>query len=188
MRRLLEAMRSHEGLNAIYFSDSIGSYGQSAPREGASVDWLVSNPTQDPGSDYGIQKREIRELLAYYRREYNFDCRFAIIPGVLHTGASWGGGTTEYALDALHAASKGEFYICPVAEHERLPMIHSADLIEGLLALMSAPEETFPFEKLGGIPIAGFSFSPSDLFSIIVKQIPSYDGKFSYDFVKICNF
>jgi len=181
MHRLLEAMRSHEGLNTIYFSDSIGSYGYDAPRENASVEWLVNNPSQDPGSDYGIQKREIRELLARYHREHNFDCRFAIIPGVLHTGASWGGGTTEYALDALHAASKGEDYVCPVPETERLPMIHSADLIEGLVALMTAPAETFPFEKLGGVPIAGFSFSPSELFSLIVKKIPSFQKKFSYD-------
>jgi threonine 3-dehydrogenase len=37
----------------ICFSDSIGSYGLKAPREGATADWLVENPTQDPGSDYG---------------------------------------------------------------------------------------------------------------------------------------
>lgn len=181
MRRLLEAMRAHEGLDTIYFSDSIGSYGCDAPRENASVEWLVGNPTQDPGSDYGIQKREIRELLAQYHREHHFDCRFAIIPGVLHTGATWGGGTTEYALDALFAASKGEHYACPISETERLPMIHSTDLIEGLIALMTAPAETFPFEKLGGVPIAGFSFSPSDLFATITKKLPSFEGKFSYD-------
>jgi threonine 3-dehydrogenase len=37
----------------ICFSDSIGSYGLSAPRKEATADWLVKNPEQDPGSDYG---------------------------------------------------------------------------------------------------------------------------------------
>jgi len=37
----------------ICFSDSIGSYGRSAPRNEATADWLVANPTQDPGSEYG---------------------------------------------------------------------------------------------------------------------------------------
>ena len=32
------------------------------------------------------------------------DPRFAVLPGVLHTEAVWGNGTTEYALDALLAA------------------------------------------------------------------------------------
>ena len=33
----------------VLFSDSIGSFGASAPRVGASAAWLVANPSQDPG-------------------------------------------------------------------------------------------------------------------------------------------
>ena len=42
------------------------------------------------------------------------DSRFAVIPGVLHSDHRWGAGTTEYALDAMQAAARGEKFICPV--------------------------------------------------------------------------
>jgi nucleoside-diphosphate-sugar epimerase len=80
MKRLLGAMKTY-GPRFLLFSDSIGSYGKEAPRKEASVRWLVDNPKQDPGSDYGVQKREIRALMDMYQQHYGFDCRFAIIPG-----------------------------------------------------------------------------------------------------------
>jgi len=53
--RLIKAMdkANMPAETKICFSDSIGSYGRSAPRNEATADWLVENPTQDPGSDYG---------------------------------------------------------------------------------------------------------------------------------------
>lgn len=56
-----------------------------SPREGATAQWLMEHPDQDPGSDYGIQKRECRQLLHEYADLHQFDARFIIIPGVLHT-------------------------------------------------------------------------------------------------------
>ena len=56
MDRVLQAMRRH-GVPNICFSDSIGSYGKEAPREGATAKWLLENPGQDPGSDYGEERR-----------------------------------------------------------------------------------------------------------------------------------
>ena len=101
-----------------------------APRVGATARWLHENPTQDPGSDYGRQKRACRELMAQFTRERGGDSRFAVLPGVLHTDMVWGNGTTEYALDALlaaphqqtkHGLPAGGAYICPVDPEVRLP-------------------------------------------------------------------
>jgi threonine 3-dehydrogenase len=39
-----------------------------------------------------------------FARDHGGDPRFAVLPGVLHSEAVWGNGTTEYALDALLAA------------------------------------------------------------------------------------
>ena len=66
---------------------------------------------------------------------YGWDTRWAVIPGVLHGDESWGGGTTEYALEALQAASKGEAFACPVSPDVTLPMIFVDDLMRWLLAL-----------------------------------------------------
>ena len=96
MQNVLRAM-SEVGARRICFTDSIGSFGAEAPRTGATARWLHENPTQDPGSDYGRQKRACRELMAQFVREHGGDARFAVLPGVLHNNPVWGNGTTEYA-------------------------------------------------------------------------------------------
>lgn len=177
MSNLLEVMLDL-GLDRIMFSDSIGSFGRSSPRDGVSASWLVSNPSQDPGSDYGVQKRKCRELLWKYAEEHNFDTRFVIIPGVLHSDSSWSGGTTEYALDALYAAVKGEKYVCPIPRGVKLPMIHVEDLTLGMVLITRAPREVLR-EAQCGYCLAGYSFSPEELFEEIQKHFSEFS--FSFD-------
>merc|ERR1740130_717840 len=85
MGKVLDAM-AEVGARRICFTDSIGSFGAAAPRSGATARWLHENPTQDPGSDYGRQKRACRELLREFSTAEGgaFDTRWAVIPGVLH--------------------------------------------------------------------------------------------------------
>ncbi len=172
MARILRCMRE-AGLSRICFSESIGSFGASAPRENATASWLTVNPQQDPGSDYGIQKRACRELLSEYAREHGFDTRWAVIPGVLHTDASWGAGTTEYALDAMLCAARGQAFVCPVPRSAVLPMIFVDDLIDGLLRLMDAEKEDLR-EPQSGYSIAGFSFSADELLSVLQSRFPRF--------------
>ena len=149
MSNVLEAMRS-VGARRICFTDSIGSFGTTAPRTAATARWLHENPQQDPGSDYGRQKRGCRELMARFAHEYGGDPRFAVLPGVLHSEAVWGNGTTEYALDALlnaphqqtkHGLPTSDAYVCPVDPDIRIPMIFVDDLMRGLIALQDADED-----------------------------------------------
>ena len=179
MRRILECMDS-AGLKKICFSDSIGSFGAESPRTEASASWLVAHPAQDPGSDYGRQKRECRKLLQHYATAHGFDTRFAIIPGVLHDNRTWGAGTTEYALDALMAAARRQPYICPLPLDACLPMIHVADLVRGLVALMTAPRAALR-EPEGGYTLAGFSFTPGQLFATICRLAPQLQFQHSVD-------
>jgi nucleoside-diphosphate-sugar epimerase len=175
MRRILNAMRKH-GTRRVCFSDSIGSFGASSPREGATAEWLIDNPSQDPGSDYGVMKRMTRELMKEWRDEdpEARSSRFAVIPGVLHDDDSWGAGTTEYVLDALKAAADRRQFVCPVGMDVKLPMILTADLIEGLYRLtVAAPAELR--EKEGGYALAGFSFSPRELFAEMKLLLPSFE-------------
>jgi len=103
MENVISAM-NQVGARRICFTDSIGSYGAEAPRTDTTARWLTENPDQDPGSDYGLQKRGCRDLMAKFAEEQGGDPRFAVLPGVLHGEPVWGNGTTEYALDALLAA------------------------------------------------------------------------------------
>jgi threonine 3-dehydrogenase len=175
MKRLLNCMKDYE-VKSLYFSDSIGSFGMTSPRENCSTIWLTENPNQDPGSDYGIQKRFCRDLLHEYSINHGFDNRFVIIPGVLHLEATWAGGTTEYALDAIRAAIDGKPYVSPVSLETKLPMIHVDDLVNGMVALMHAPVERFEGERARcrGVCLAGFSFTPQELFDVIRQEYPDF--------------
>eukprot|EP00937_MAST-01D_sp_MAST-1D-sp2_P007059 g7059.t1 len=181
MSNVLSAM-SNVGARRICFTDSIGSFGANAPRVGATARWLTQNPTQDPGSDYGRQKRGCRELMAAFAQEHGGDPRFAVLPGVLHSEPIWGNGTTEYALDALLAAphqstrhnlpTSGPF-VCPVDPDVRMPMVFVDDLMRGLCALQEASEAMLK-EPEHGYCLPGFSFTANELFAEIRKHHPGF--------------
>lgn len=171
MSNLLSSLSRYcrRGAVRVCFSDSIGSFGASAPRQDASARWLVEHPEQDPGSDYGRQKREIRELL----QRSELDTRWAVIPGVLHAKGSWGAGTTEYALDAILCAVEQRLFQCPVPLDVQLPMIYQSDLIDGLVALTQVDRSQLT-EPEGGYAIAGLSFSAQQLLDYLQSVYPSF--------------
>ena len=51
----------------VCFSDSIGSFGAKSPRADATAAWLTENPGQNPGSEYGSQKRRCRNLMRQFK-------------------------------------------------------------------------------------------------------------------------
>ena len=179
MRRIIDAMASSSACRTLLFSDSIGSFGSAAPRLDVAASWLVAHPAQDPGSDYGRQKRECRELMERYAATRGIDTRWLVIPGVLHPNDAWGGGTTEYALDAVkwaavqHRLKVKEPYQCPINLDERLPMIFVTCLIRAMILLQVAPRESLR-EPSAGYCAAGFSFTPRELFALLRQRVPSF--------------
>jgi nucleoside-diphosphate-sugar epimerase len=93
MRSVVGAMRAHR-VRKILFTDSIGSFGAAAPRQNCAARWLTEHPEQDPGSDYGRQKRGCREVLSEFAASANGDPRWAVLPGVLHAEPVWGNGNS----------------------------------------------------------------------------------------------
>jgi len=93
---------------------------------------------------------------------------------VLHSEPVWGNGTTEYALDALLAASRGEPFTCPVDPDVELPMVFSDDLMRGMLALQDGHEEQLG-EPQRGYCIPGLSFTARSLFAEIRKHISGFE-------------
>lgn len=179
MENVLKAM-SETGVRQICFTDSIGSFGHTAPRKDATAAWLVANPTQDPGSDYGLQKRGCRNLMTKFAKDHNGDPRFAVLPGVLHAEAVWGKGTTEYALEALEAAVNNKPYACPISPDVMLPMVYVEDLMRGLLALQDAEEHVLS-QPQHGYCIPGLSFSANELFVEIRKHFPNFQAHVDLD-------
>lgn len=175
MSNILQVMRENH-VRKMVFTDSIGSFGATAPREKATANWLTKNPKQDPESEYGLQKRACRELMRDFTIKEHGDTRFAVVPGVLHADASWGEGVTEYALDALDAACDGRAYSCPVGLDVKLPMIYMDDLVRGLMALEGASSQDLK-EPEQGYAIAGFSFTPRELFEELQQHGVSFETK-----------
>jgi len=173
MRNVLKAMRE-VGCRRICFTDSIGSFGGTSPRDDVAARWLVDNPTQDPGSDYGHQKRACRELLDEFATQHGGDPRVAVLPGVLHSEPGWGNGTTEYARDSMLAATRGRPYDCPIDAGVTLPMVYVDDLMRGLLALQYAREdELLEPQRIYNMP--GLSFTPAQLFDEIKHFKPDFE-------------
>jgi len=171
MANVLNAMQN-VGCQRICFTDSIGSFGAAAPRNGAKVSWLAENPDVDPGSDYGRQKKKCRELLADFAGAGG-DARFAVLPGVIHTQQMWGNGTTEYVLDAILAASMGKKFVCPIDPDVKLPMIFIDDLLRGLVSLQFAHVDTL-VQPQKGYTIPGVSFTANQLFEEIRRHVPQF--------------
>ena len=171
MDRILYLMTKY-GVPRVLFSDSIGSYGAAAPRTGCTARWLTEHPWQDPGSDYGRQKRACRNLMRVWEqsRPDAREARWAVIPGVLHTDSTWGDGTTEYALAAVRAAARGETFACPVPLDVRLPMCMRDDVVEALFRLTMAARGSLQ-EPEGGYAVAGISFSARELFTSIRRTV-----------------
>lgn len=171
MEKLLRVC-SKFGIGKVCFTDSIGSFGALAPRNNATARWLIENPKQDPGSDYGKQKRGCRELL----NQWDGDSRFAVLPGLLHSDPLWGKGTTEYALDAMLCATEGREFVCPVPVDVQLPMVYRDDLIHGLVQLMDAEAQQL-HEPQRGYCLPGFSFSALQLFEEIKRVEPGFSWR-----------
>eukprot|EP00444_Apocalathium_aciculiferum_P024211 CAMPEP_0183432378 /NCGR_PEP_ID=MMETSP0370-20130417/57169_1 /TAXON_ID=268820 /ORGANISM="Peridinium aciculiferum, Strain PAER-2" /LENGTH=325 /DNA_ID=CAMNT_0025618329 /DNA_START=51 /DNA_END=1031 /DNA_ORIENTATION=- len=171
MRNVLWAMYEAR-IPKIMFTDSIGSFGATAPRDDCTARWLTEHPLQDPGSDYGRQKRAVRRLLHEFWRTGG-DPRWAVLPGVLHSESAWGKGTTEYALEALLAAATNEPFVCRVDPEVRLPMIFVDDLMRGLLSLQDTDARSLR-EPERGYCIPGFSFTANELFDEIQLHVPDF--------------
>ena len=88
------------------------------------------------------------------------DTLFSMLLGVLHEDASWGAGTTEYALEAIKCAVEGTEFKCPVPLDESLPMIFAPDLIDGLIALMEAAPPLVSGEEEGAAPASELGKTP----------------------------
>mmetsp|Transcript_109265 Transcript_109265/g.189591 ORF Transcript_109265/g.189591 Transcript_109265/m.189591 type:complete len:336 (-) Transcript_109265:32-1039(-) len=178
MRNIIDVCKEFK-VPKLLFTDSIGSFGSTAPRLDCTARWLTENPTQDPRSDYGRQKRACRELMAQFESDGG-DARWAVLPGVLHSESAWGNGTTEYALSALLAAAEGRKFECPIDPDVQLPMIFVDDLIRGMLALQDAPKEKL-LEPESGYCLPGLTFTANELFEEIRKHEPDFETTVNLD-------
>lgn len=103
-----------------------------------------------PATMYGINKLYIEQYGKYFSRftppgnpgGVPLDFRCVRFPGLISAETLPTGGTTDYGPEMLHAAAKGEPYVCYVRPDSKLPFMVMRDAINGLRKLADAEPET----------------------------------------------
>ena len=116
----------------------------------------------------------------YYYRRYGLDVRSIRYPGVIGHQSAPGGGTTDYAVDIFHKATRGERFTCFLQAEECLPMIYMDDAIRATIELMEAPSEQIRTRT--SYNLAGCSFSPAELAAAIKRHRPGFEIDYAPDY------
>ena len=157
--------------NARLFSpSSIAVFGPDCPNIAPQITPL--NPT----TVYGKTK-VVGEQLAITS---GIDMRGIRYPGLISYKAPAGGGTTDYAVEIFHHATKNGKYECFVREDTKLPMMYMDDAIRATIELMDYPVEQLS-EARGGYNISGCSFTVGELVKSIQRHIPDFTCTFNPD-------
>ena len=184
----LEEARSLGHPVTFLFPSSIAVYGLptlAAKRAAGRVDedrWLT------PITMYGCNKLYGEHLGRYFARHYRqlaapnggrgVDFRAIRFPGLISAFTVPSGGTSDYASEMVHAASRGRSYACFVREDTRIPFMAMPDAIEALLALMRAPAESL---SLPVYNVTAFSPSAGELADLVRGAFPDARITFAPD-------
>jgi nucleoside-diphosphate-sugar epimerase len=138
---------SHGRPVVFVYPSSIATYGlpdREARRKAGKVredDW------NKPITMYGCNKLYCEHLGRYYAKHYKqlsesmaprVDFRCVRFPGLISAVTVPSGGTSDYAPEMIHAAARGEPYLCFVRPDSRIPFMAMPDAIDALLTLSVA--------------------------------------------------
>ncbi|MFN0033288.1 MAG: NAD-dependent epimerase/dehydratase family protein [Flavobacteriales bacterium] len=159
----------------IFWPSSIAVFGPTTPK--------VNTPqytVMEPNSVYGISKLAGERWCEYYHQKFGVDVRSIRYPGLIGYRSEPGGGTTDYAVDIFYHALEHGKYTCFLNEHTMLPMMMMDDAIRATISIMQAPAEQIKIRS--SYNLAGCSFTPAELATLIHEQIPRFAIKYQPDF------
>jgi nucleoside-diphosphate-sugar epimerase len=171
---VLELAREKK-INKVFWPSSIAVFGPSTPRHATP-----QHTTMEPTTVYGISKLAGERWCAYYHERYGVDVRSIRYPGLIGYRSEPGGGTTDYAVDIFYKAIEQGSYTCFLKEDTELPMMMMEDAIRATISIMEAPAESI--RERGGYNIAGCSFTPAQLATIIQRSLPEFSISYAPDF------
>ncbi len=171
---VLEIAREKK-FDRVFWPSSIAAFGPATPKRDTPQLTVM-----DPGTMYGITKLAGERLCDYYHAKHGVDVRSIRYPGVISYKTPPGGGTTDYAIEALQAAKRGEAYRCFLASDTTLPMIYMPDATRAALELMGADASRIVVRS--SYNLAGASFCPSELAEQIRLRVPDFEISYRPDF------
>ncbi|MFQ5463243.1 MAG: NAD-dependent epimerase/dehydratase family protein [Phycisphaerae bacterium] len=183
-----EQSRWHGHPVTFVFPSSIAVYGlpdvQTKTRAGAvkETEWVF------PATMYGCNKAYCEHLGRYYTLYYRqlaaeavasgVDFRSVRFPGLISAVTMPTGGTSDYAVEMIHNAARGEPYACFVSEETRLPFMVMPDAIKSLVRLAAAPAERLTRRVYN---VTSFSMTAAELRDRAVAAFPNATITFKPD-------
>lgn len=159
---------------AIFTPSSIGSFGDSTPKDKTPQDTI-----REPRTIYGVTKVSGELLSNYYHIRFGVDTRSVRFPGLISYVTPPGGGTTDYAVDIYYSAVKGETFECPIAAGTFMDMMYMPDGLRAAIEIMEANPDKLVHRN--SFNIASMSFDPEIIYHNIQKYVPGFQMKYKVD-------
>lgn len=156
----------------VVFPSSIAVYGLSSLAQKREAGAVSESEHCKPSTIYGCNKLYCEHLGRYYAHSYRqlatdsvagkdknrgvVDFRCVRYPGLISAETIPTGGTSDFVPEMIHAAARGEQYICFVREDSRIPFMTMPEAISATLQLAAVPRN-----QLTQIVYNIASFSPS---------------------------
>jgi len=174
-----EQARWHGHTVKFTFPSSIAVFGLPSLEAKQKAGKVRETDWQFPITMYGCNKAYCEHLGRYYSHHYRqlaaeagpsgVDFRSVRFPGLISAVTMPSGGTSDYAVEMIHAAAQNKPYECFVPEHATLPFMVMPDAIEALLRLSHAPDQRI---TQGVYNIGAFSLSAAQLREKVLSAFP----------------
>ena len=171
---ILAASRDND-VKKVIIPSTIGVFGPDTPKKMVPPETIIR-----PRTMYGITKLASEFLGQYFSDRFGLDCRGLRFPGLISYSSPPGGGTTDYSIEMIMAAARGQSYQCFLKEDSRLPMMYMPDAISSLISLSEADPKSL--KRRMDYHVSAFSFTPGELYAELRKRRPEFTVTFKPDY------
>jgi threonine 3-dehydrogenase len=176
---------SHGRPVTFLYPSSIAAYGLPDLETKRRAGRVKEDDFNTPTTMYGCNKLYCEHLGRYYARFYKqlaaethsgrVDFRAVRFPGLISAVTVPSGGTSDYAPEMIHAAARGEPYVCFVRPDTRIPFMAMPDGVDALLALAAVDRSRLSRTAYN---LTAFSASAEEIRSEVVRAFP--DAKITW--------
>lgn len=162
-------------IGLVMTPSSIGIFGPDTPRENVPIETVTR-----PVTMYGVTKLVAEYLGNYYHSRFGLNARGLRFPGLISYKSPPGGGTTDYSIEMIIEAVKGNEYKCFLREDSKLPMMYMPDALDSLLKLAESDDSRLKHRT--DFNVTSFSMTPKQLEEEISQYYPSFKATYRPDF------
>lgn len=162
-------------LDKLFIPSTIGVYGPTTPKDMVQEDTVIR-----PTTMYGITKISVEMLGEYYSKKFGMDVRGLRFPGLISYKFPPTAGTTDYAVDMIIHAVRGEDYRCYLRQDTEMPMMYMTDALEAVIDLYEAPRNNLT--RFTDYNVGSYSITPASLHEEIKRYYPEFKVEYKPDY------